>query len=163
MKRAILLLFAFLITLSMNLNNLSQSADQDMSAKLGNTLRIDHFIIGGVDVAREGTGTFQLVSTSVITPTEYELTLSPVQVVIGTNLPNGTPLTVTPTFDSFLSPAYTFPAGDFRLSPTGSTTVPVTDPYATTSGNFNPIITTRPGIPLGDYTGTITFTVVPQA
>ncbi len=136
----------------------SESASQNLTASLPNVYEIEKIIVETQEYNRDEHLSNMTIKNSITpNPNQNILELSPVRVQIRTNM--STPIVVYADFKDLKHKQgeFNFNKSNLSVSPTSYT---INNPYDhVISGNFIPYATVTPDTVIGEYRGTLTFTL----
>ena len=136
----------------------ANQATQILSTNLPEVLEIEKIIVEDVEHERDAPlPNVKITDTNFFSNESTILTMTPLQVKIHTNL--STPIIVNAQFTELkhITNPYKFSDFNLSISPTSYT---ITNPYVhVVSGTFVPYAVIKPDTVLGDYVGTLIFTL----
>ncbi len=136
----------------------ANQATQILSTNLPEVLEIEKIIVEDVEHERDAPlPNVKITDTNFFSNESTILTMTPLQVKIHTNL--STPIIVNAQFTELkhITNPYKFSDFNLSISPTSYT---ITNPYDhVVSGTFVPYAVIKPDTVLGDYVGTLIFTL----
>ncbi|MFI3299913.1 MAG: hypothetical protein R3Y28_00685 [Candidatus Gastranaerophilales bacterium] len=147
-----------MLSLSANIGQSAQVAEQILSTSLGEILELSKVIVDGTEHDRDIPLTgVDKNGTTVVDANLNQIQLTPIQVKIHTNL--STPISVTAEFLELkhIENTYNFDGSDITFSPS---TLTISNPYDNIiSDEFVPLLNVRSEATTGIYTGQVRFTV----
>lgn len=136
----------------------ANQATQILTTNLPEVLEIEKIIVEDVEHERDAPlPNVKITNTNFFSNESTILTMTPIQVKIHTNL--STPIIVNAQFTELkhITKPYKFSDFNLSISPTSYT---ITNPYDhVVSGTFIPYAVIKPDTVLGDYVGTLIFTL----